>query len=331
MQETAIPTILRRLYNMKHIYITNCSPDGGIYHYTLNGEKLVFCDKLTLDRPMYTVIKNNKAYILLRDSGNGNGGLITCGIDKNGMFHKDSEALSSKGIVPCHLCVGNDNTVYIVNYLSGNIVKMPDREVKHKGMGVNLPRQDSAHTHFAAFSPDGNYILCTDLGLDTVFVYDSELNEVSKENVPSGSGCRHLVFSKNGKYVYCVNELSNNVSVLSFNLGKLKLLDTVEAIPEFKGKSTAAAIRLKDGYLYVSHRGADCISRFKAENERLTLLDNTPCGGVDPRDFDITDNLLICANEGGNVSVLRLENSKPEFIYSFDLKGDPLCVSFYEN
>ncbi len=65
--------------------------------------------------------------------------------------------------------------------------------------------EDSAHTHFAAFSPDGNYILCTDLGLDTEFVYDSELNEISKENVPSGSGSRHLVFSENGKYVYCVN------------------------------------------------------------------------------------------------------------------------------
>ena len=277
------------------------------------------------------MIKNNKAYILLRDLGKGNGGVITCDIDKNGAFHKEGDALSSKGIVPCHLCVGNDESVYLVNYLSGNIVKMPDREVKHSGKGVNLPRQDMAHTHFVTFSPDGNYILCTDLGLDTVFVYDSELNEVSKENVPSGSGCRHLVFSENGKYVYCVNELSNNVSVLSFENGRLKLLNTVEAIPEFKGKSTAAAIRLKDGYLYVSHRGADCISRFRAENEKLILLDNTPCGGVDPRDFDILDNLLICANEGGSVSVLKLENSKPEFKYSFELIGDPLCVSFYEN
>ncbi len=331
MQETATPTILRRLYNMKHIYITNCAENGGIYHYTLNGGGLVFCDKLALDRPMYTVIKNNKAYILLRDLGKGNGGVITCSIDKNGAFHKEGDALSSKGIVPCHLCVGNDESVYLVNYLSGNIIKMPEREVKHSGKGVNLPRQDMAHTHFVTFSPDGNYILCTDLGLDTVFIYDLELNEVSKENVPSGSGCRHLVFSENGKYVYCVNELSNNVSVLSFEKGRLKLLNTVEAIPEFKGKSTAAAIRLKDGYLYVSHRGADCISRFKAENEKLTLLDNTPCGGVNSRDFDILDNLLICANEGGSVSVLRLENSKPKFKYSFELKGDPLCISFYEN
>lgn len=331
MQETATPTILRRLYNMKHIYITNCTENGGIYHYTLNGDGLVFCDKLALDRPMYTVIKNNKAYILLRDLGKGNGGVITCSIDKNGAFHKEGDALSSKGIVPCHLCVGNDESVYLVNYLSGNIIKMPEREVKHSRKGVNLPRQDMAHTHFVTFSPDGNYILCTDLGLDTVFIYDLELNEVSKEKVPLGSGCRHLVFSENGKYVYCVNELSNNVSVLSFEKGRLKLLNTVEAIPEFKGKSTAAAIRLKDGYLYVSHRGADCISRFKAENEKLTLLDNTPCGGVNPRDFDILDNLLICANEGGSVSVLRLENSKPEFKYSFELKGDPLCVSFYEN
>ena len=315
---------------MKHIYITTCSKDGGVYHYTFADKKLTFCEKLPLDRAMYTVIKGKTAYILLRDTGNGEGGLVKYRISDSGVLENPNTIKTSHGIVPCHLCV-KDNDVYLVNYLSGNVVKMPDKTVTHSGAGVNLPRQDAPHTHFVCASPDGKYILCTDLGLDTVFVYDGELNEVSKAKVPDGSGCRHLCFGEDGRLVYCVNELSNDVSVFSFDSGKMNLLDTYKAIPNFKGKSTAAAIRLYNGFLYVSHRGADCISRFKVVGDGLELLENTPCGGADPRDFDITDNVMFCANEGGSIGILNLENSKPVLEDSIELSGDPLCVSFFEN
>ncbi len=315
---------------MKHIYITACSKDGGIYHYTFADKKLTFCEKLPLDRAMYTVIRDKTAYILLRDTGNGEGGLVRYHISDGGALENPDEVMPSHGVVPCHLCVKNDN-VYLVNYLSGNVVKMPDKVVTHSGVGVNLPRQDAPHTHFVTFSPDGKYLLCTDLGLDTVFVYDGGLNEVSRAKVPAGSGCRHLCFGENGRLVYCVNELSSDVSVFSFDNGKLELLDTYEAIPDFEGRSTAAAIRLYNGFLYVSHRGADCISRFKVVGDGLELLENTPCGGSDPRDFDIADNVLFCANEGGSIGIISLEDGKPALVDSVELSGDPLCVSFFEN
>ena len=52
---------------MIHIYFTACSENGGIYHYTFSHGYLRFCESLTLDMPMYTLIKNRTAYILLRD------------------------------------------------------------------------------------------------------------------------------------------------------------------------------------------------------------------------------------------------------------------------
>lgn len=311
---------------MKHIYFTSCDEAGGIHHYTFEDGKLEFCDKVDLDRPMYTVISDGKAYVLLRkiDEKTNYGGLVCFDIGENGALINQTAALPSKGVVPCHICVeGGD--VYAVNYLSGNVILFPEKTVQHSGKGIHPTRQDSPHTHFVAVSPDKKYLLCTDLGLDTVFVYDRKLGLVSSAKVPDGSGCRHLCF--NGNLVYCINELSNDVSVFRFENGQLSLLDTYAAIPEFTGKSTAAAIRLFDGRLYVSHRGADCISCFDIKGEKLELLWNTSCGGHAPRDFDIVDGYILATNEGGNIAVLKIGEDGADLISNDIEMPDPLCVT----
>ena len=314
---------------MKHIYIASCDPSGGIHHYTFDGGKLTFCEKTDLDRPMYTVIDGGRAYVLLKCVYGDTkfGGLVGFDVDKYGRFVNPTPVQPSQGVVPCHLCV-EDGDVYAVNYLSGNVVKFPDRIVTHTGKGVHPTRQDTAHTHFVALSDDKKYLLCTDLGIDTVFVYDRDLNPVSSAKVPDGSGPRHLCIG--GEYVYCVNELSNDVSVFSFKDGHLTLLGTYAAIPEFKGQSTAAAIRLFGGRLYVSHRGADCISCFEIQGEKLKLLWNTPCGGHAPRDFDIIDGYIICTNEGGNVAVLKLNGNGADLVLNDIEMPDPLCVTMLD-
>lgn len=311
---------------MKNIYFASCDKAGGIHRYTFEDGKLEFCEKIDLDRPMYTVISDGRAYVLLRQIGEETnfGGLLCFDVAADGALVNQSAAIPSNGVVPCHLCV-EDGDVYAVNYLSGNVILFPDKTVTHSGKGTHPTRQDAPHTHFVAVSPDKKYLLCTDLGIDTVFVYDRKLGLVSSAKVPDGSGCRHLCF--NGDLVYCVNELSNDVSVFKFQNGQLSLLDTYAAIPEFTGKSTAAAIRLYKGRLYVSHRGADCISCFDIKGEKLELLWNAPCGGSSPRDFDIVDGYIICTNESGNVSVLKIGKDGAALI-SNDIKmPDPLCVT----
>lgn len=51
---------------MKNIYFTSCDKAGGIHRYTFEDGKLEFCEKIDLDRPMYTVVSDGKAYVLLR-------------------------------------------------------------------------------------------------------------------------------------------------------------------------------------------------------------------------------------------------------------------------
>lgn len=314
---------------MKHIYIASCAADGGIYHYIFENESLTFKDKTSLDRPMYMVIRNNKMYVLLRELCKETrfGGLISFDINNEGSLINPSNIISTKGIVPCHLEV-TENDIYVVNYLSGNIVKLPDTVVAHSGKGTHPTRQEAPHTHFVTLSPDNKYILCTDLGIDKIFFYDKHLNEQYTVNVPKGSGSRHLCFSQDGKYLYCVNELSNDVSVFEYNRGRPILKGTYATLPDFKEISTAAAIKAKDGFLYVSNRGADTISRFITCGDNLKLLENTYCGGKSPRDFCIINDHIICANETtNNVTFLKLENGKPVLSdISIGLES-PLCVT----
>ena len=313
---------------MKNIYILSCETDGGIYHYLFKEGKFQFVEKTTLDRPMYAIIRDDKMYVILREieTTNNFGGLISFDIDAKGNLINPTDIESTNGIVPAHIDVV-DSSKFVVNYLSGNIVKMGEKIVTHNGSGVHPTRQEAPHTHYVSASPDKKYIVCTDLGLDKIFVYDQNLKEKHTVKLPDGSGPRHQCFGEDGKYLYCVNELSNDVSVLEWNNGEPILKDTYSAIPEFCGESTAAAIRIKGNYLYVSNRGANTISRFEIKGEKLELLDNTYCGGKGPRDFDIIDNYIVCTNENDNtVTVLKLENGMPVLTNEKIEIGSPLCV-----
>lgn len=322
---------------MTNIYIASCVKGGGIYHYTLSENNVLdFCEKTTLDEPMYMIIKNEKMYILLRqpDEKTNFSGELSIDIDGTGKLFAPSRIISTKGVVACHLEVSDDN-IYAVNYVSGSVIKLPDTLVTHSGHGLHKVRQAAPHTHFVHVSPDGKYILVTDLGLDKIFVYDKDLKLVSEVSVPSGHGPRHLAFSDDGKSVYCVNELGSSVSIFSYSDGELKLQNTISALPkDFSGDNISAAIRIKDNYLYVSNRGHNSISVFEIKDSyNIVLKECVDCGGNSPRDFNIIDDVLICTNEkSDNLTVFKLNNYIPEIISESELNiPSPLCVAYKKN
>lgn len=294
---------------MKEIYLLSCaeaSEGGGVYKYGLTETgKLKEIAYLPCPKPMYAAISDGRLHILLRSpftaNDNNNSGYFSCKTD----FTDRSEIRSTLGRCACHLAVDKD--AYIVNYLSGNIVKNCKKVIDHSGAGVNLPRQDMPHTHFVAFSPDKKYVLCCDLGLDTIFIYDRDLNEISRAKVPDGYGVRHLVFSKNGKYIYAVNELIPSISVFAYSNGNAEYLSTTKLDCKNKN-STAAAIRSdeNDNRLYVSVRGENEIYAYTADNAELLFYGRFPCGGEGPRDFDLIGDYIVCTNENSdNVTVIE--------------------------
>lgn len=313
---------------MNNLYISCCDPEGGIYRCHLENGKLIFADKTDLDQPMYTVLSEGRLYVLLKETDPKSrfGGVMSFRVAEDGSLCDPSDLLSSRGICPCHLTVA-DRTVYLVNYLSGNLVGTNGRVSTHAGSGVNLPRQDTAHTHYVNLSPDGKYLLCCDLGLDRIVTYDLDLNEIAFAKVPDGAGARHLAYSEDGRYVYCVNELASTVSVFSYRDGILRLQSSVSAL-EKPIKNTAAAIRVKDGFVYVSNRGEDTVVCFKADGDRLRFVSRTAVGGVSPRDFNFCGDYLICANEkSDNVTVFAVDHGKLTKTDEMRDIPHPLCVT----
>lgn len=303
----------------RKIYIASRAKDGGIYEYTfINGEykKTAFT---SMDSPMYMIIKAKKMHILLRAPfDNLNSGLISYDISEKGELINPSDILSTKGEVACHLAA-IDGSICCVNYTSGSIIKMPDKLIVHKG-------DKESHTHFVGLTPDNKYICVTDLGLDKIYVYDRELNCLKKIPMPEGHGVRHLVFSENGEYVFTANELKSTVSVLKYDNGDMKLIDTISSIPD-KEKSAPSAIHLYKSHIYVANRFHDSISELSFDGNKLQLENNFSCMGKTPRDFIFDENRIICANQDGNSVTVFEEQSDSSFrlIQKFNMK-EPICV-----
>ena len=310
------------------IYILSCETiknDGGIYAYELMDDgSLKQTGYFPCDRPMYAVQCAQGLCVLLRqpfESSNFSGYFY---IDES--LKTATEIKSTQGVVACHLCVDNAD-VFVVNYLSGNIVKNGEVIAQRTGKSVHPTRQTEPHTHFVDKTPDGYLAVC-DLGTDALAFYDKNLQLISETKVPSGCGIRHLTFAKDGRYIYAVNELVPSISVFAYANGKAELINTVKV--ECKNeKANGAAIQLsKDGkYLYISLREENVICVYEINDENLTLIQTMDCGGDSPRDFNIFGDYLFCANEkSNNITLFRLDNYGNADEKEVAMLKAPLCI-----
>lgn len=309
-----------------NIYVSACAENGGIYRYISDGEYVELAEKYPLDRPMYLIVKENKLYCLLRApfKDSDESGLVSFDINRDGSLSGMTAPKSTHGIVACHLAE-SDGNIYLANYLSGNVVKMPDTVSAHSGKGADPKRQDAPHTHFVCEAADGKYILATDLGIDKIFVYNKDLSIHSVTDMPSGHGPRHIACSENGNTVYCVNELKSTLSRLKYSDGRLTLIDTVPTLPfDFRGTNTAAAIRLDGDKAYISHRGFDAISVMNVSGEKPFLEKTVPVFGRGPRDLWLTDKFFICTNEASN-NVTFTDRDSGALLYEFEAES-PISV-----
>lgn len=296
-----------------------------------NRGNIEICEKYKLNMPMYSVLYRNKLYVLLRHpfAENDKSGLVSFDIGKNMNLVRKSKTVSTMGEVACHLC-GAKGKMYAVNYISGSIISMPDKIVIHKGKSVNPKRQEKAHAHFITPTPDGKYLLVTDLGMDKIITYTKELEPVCVTDSAAGSGPRHLVFSDNGQFVFCANELSSTISAYKYFNGTLTLYDEKSTLPNnCKIDNAPAAIRYSNDRIYVSNRGDDSIAVFDFNGEFLSQKAVFPCGGKSPRDFVVIDSFIVSANElSDSITVMDINGN---IISSYTDVKRPNCITYMCN
>jgi 6-phosphogluconolactonase len=193
--------------------------------------------------------------------------------------------------------------------------------VEHTGSSVHPERQTRPYVHCVLSDPTNRYILAADLGTDEVVVYafdDTSGLVASRETlrVHPGSGPRHLAWHPNGRFLYLIEELSNEVTVIEWDAraGHLFSRQTISTLPDqYDRDNTAAEVLVHPNgrYLYASNRGHDTIMTCRIANDgRLTVQERVSSGGRTPRylAFDGTGQWLVAANcDSDSLAVFNID------------------------
>lgn len=300
----------------KGIYVYDFDAKTGTVSWVSNTDSVT--------NPSFLTMSSDHKYLYAVNETNGDnpGRVSAYSFDKkNGTLHFLNTTFSG-GDDPCYLELTSDNKwLAVANYTSGTATIFPVKadgtvqpfaQIIYDSIYRNDP-DTKPHVHETVFSPDQKYILMPDLGLDEIITYRFD-NAITPPIIMStatftksekGSGPRHIVFSKDKKYVYLIHELIGTVTAYSYNDGKLDKIQDLPAFPEgFNGKKDGAEIFLSpDGkFLYTSLRGdLNSIVIFSVDKKtgQLTIKGSESSFGKGPRYFmiDPTGNFLLAANQ----------------------------------
>ncbi|GHF29875.1 hypothetical protein GCM10010218_08830 [Streptomyces mashuensis] len=225
-----------------------------------------------------------------------------------------------RGDGPTHLAVAG-SVLLTANYGSGSVSVLPVRTggalgapaavYPHRGSGPVTGRQAGPHAHAVVPDPSGRWVLATDLGTDTVWIY--AIDPLSGLPVPHGqarlrpgSGPRHLVFHPRGDRAYVLNELEPTLTVCRWDAdtGTLEPGAVTRVVPDGAADPTypSAPVISADGrLLWAANRGDDSIATLAldAAGDTCELRSTVSCGGHWPRDLTAHPDggVLYAANE----------------------------------
>jgi 6-phosphogluconolactonase len=253
---------------------------------------------------------------------------------------------------------GHTQTLFAAHYGSGGISAVPIQSNAELGPVASIqtetgsgprPRQKSAHAHDVAIAPKHNCALVTDLGADRIFIYhfDPTARSLSPtghaaEEVPAGSGPRHLVFHPSGKFVFVNTEFTAELRSYRWDgsAGKLTPVQVIQAYPadQTGEKSGGELVLSKNGrFAYISLRGdQDSIVVYAIDTRQgtLTEIQRIASGGRLPWSFGIdpSGHWMLITNEGSNsVVVLKVDPSTGRLSVTGESATvpKPVTVAFY--
>jgi len=217
------------------------------------------------------------------------------------------------GSAPCHLAMDSAaEYLFVSNYMDGTldawkldaegIPQQRTAHIVHHGKGPNPVRQEGPHIHASLVLDD--FVYCTDLGLDTVFVCrlnraEGSLTEFQRISFPGGCGPRHMAFHPGFPDRIFVNtEMGGGVYVIRRTDGNI--LQEVRAIPEsFTDDFRVSAIHFTGNTLYLGSRECNVVTMFLLQpdgllSERMIYHHHQET----PRDVWMNEEWCITADEG---------------------------------
>ena len=331
---------------------TNAGSEG-IYTFKFDQENGTVkpLEVIKMDNPSYlTLSANQQVMYVVSEKNDETAALAAFKFNKEDGTAELMNQQPTYGEDPCYVAT-NGKIVTTANYTGGSMSIFP---LRYDGSlepvdtifcgnigGPDMSRQDAPHVHCTAFSPDGKMLLATDFSADRLLHFDVEADPVKPHllldttPVNADSGPRHIIFSNDGRFVYIISELSEAVTVCSYNDGNIQVIQTIETHPQ--ADRHAADIHLSpDGkFLYASVRNIeDGLAIFKV-NQETGMLEKVgyQLTGKHPRNFNITPNgkyVLVADMNDNKIEIFErdtttglLTNTQRDISLSM-----PVCIVF---
>ncbi len=331
----------------------------GIYTFRFDQETgtAVALSETEIENPSFLTLSADGKFVYAVTEADEQSAVTAFAFNKESGILQKLNSQPTNGGAPCYIAT-NGELVVTANYMGGSIsvfILKADGSFgssttlfSFTGSGPDKARQEQPHLHCTFFTPDGKYLLATDLGTDQIhkFTVHPQSGEKAAHLAPGSpeafdvapeSGPRHLTFSADEKFAYLINELSGTVNAFMYTDGMLQGIQTIAA--DTVGARGSADIHISpDGkFLYASNRlQADGLAIFRIDETtgQLTKVGYQPTG-IHPRNFNITPNgkyLLVACRDSNVIQVFQrdqltglLTDTKQ------DIRMDrPVCIQFAE-
>lgn len=329
----------------------------GIYSLKFDKSGNELSRKLLIksDNPSFLAFSEDKKYVYAVNESGTNCAVSAFSFDKITEKLTLINKISLGNAGPCHVSVSKKHII-VSNYGNGTISVLCRQAngslsgvvqtIVHQPVTNNQNQLGQSHVHQAVFSPNKKWMIVNNLGTDCIYSYqysEDALSEplklIDEKKLRNKCGPRHAVFTKNGRFLYLLNEL--DASLITFeveNSGKLNNIQESTLIENATLKNGAADIHLSanEKYLYATNRGeANTISCFSVKkNGTISRKYTISTNGNAPRNFAITPDgkfLLVGNQKTDNITIFTRDNATGELISTKqDIKiGAPVCLLFY--
>ena len=339
-------------------YTTQTKENYGIRIYDVDMEngRFIEKDKVSISNSSYITISHNQRFLYsITDFG-----VEAFRIDEDGNLKFLNQA-GINGMRGSYLSTDyTDSWLFVAGYHDGKITvlkldpssgmvgRIAD-EVWHRGMGSVADRNFRPHVQCVKMTRDNRFLCAADLGLDhtNVYSFDDATGKLRQVDIIHGaleSAPRHIKFSKDGQYVYIVNEMKSTIDVFRYTLKKnepdFERVQTVSTLNNYHSADAAAsALNLSEDFQYLisSNAGDNSAVIFKIDPEsgELSRILCLPVSGDYPKDVNLfPDNRhLVSLNHQSNTMTFFTTDLEKGLIImnGKEMKVErPNCVIFHK-
>ena len=296
---------------------------------------------------------NNSSYVILSRNGRylysiADEGVAVFKILADGDLERINQ-VGIEGMRGCHLSTDlSGRYLFVGGYHDGKVTVVYTHEdgrlgdvmdgVFHRGSGALTERSFRPHVCCVRITPDSRFLLAVDSGTDQIVVYSidadrGKLKQVDVLRMGAAVGPRSVHFSRDGKVMYVLCELSLKVRVYTYDgsgrFPEFELIQEISTIADERDPYDAAcAMRLSyDGkYLFATTTEDNSVAMYRVlPDDTLERLFVLPISGAYPKDaafFPDEKHIAVVNNASNSITTFSVDYEKRTLI----MKGRPQSI-----